>query len=95
VEKEVVLPEERRFRSSPCVYQWSPRSPAFLGRWSGEEGPRQVASLAQEPSVATARWVDWDAPPADVFQPPDPIILEAEDQDVDVSGTKLPQPPLL
>jgi hypothetical protein len=31
----------------------------------------------------------------DVFQPPNSTAPEAKDQDVDVSRTKLPRPPLL
>jgi hypothetical protein len=34
VAEEVVLHEKRCFRSAPCIYRWSPHSPAFLGRWS-------------------------------------------------------------
>jgi hypothetical protein len=89
----VVLPEEWHFHSAPYVYQWLPCSPAFLGRGSGQEGPRQVASLAQEPSAIPARWIDRDAPPAYIFQLPDPTAPEAEDQDVDISWSKLPNRP--
>jgi hypothetical protein len=42
-----------------------------------------------------ARWVDQNAPPTDVFQPSDTATPEADDQDVDISGTKLPRLPLL
>jgi hypothetical protein len=42
-----------------------------------------------------ARLVDRDAPPTDDFKLSDPTASEAKDQDVDISETKLPQPPLL
>jgi hypothetical protein len=38
---------------------------------------------------------DRGAPPADIFQSPDPAAPTVKDQDVDVSGAKLSQPPLL
>jgi hypothetical protein len=52
--------------------------------------PRQVATLVRAPSATVAGGVHWDAPSVAIFQPPDSTALKAKDQDVGVSGAKLP-----
>jgi hypothetical protein len=59
--------------------------------WLGRTSP--AATPTREPLAVAVGWVDWDAPPVDVFLPPGSTAPEAEDQDVDVSGTKLPDHP--
>jgi hypothetical protein len=86
----VVLPEkERRQRAAPHVYQYPPRSPAYLGVRGSQKGPQQAAAHAQGRPVVTARGHDRGAPPTDIFQSSDLAALTTGDQDVVVSEAKL------
>jgi hypothetical protein len=82
-----------RVNETSWAHVWRLRS-RYLGT-GYDRGPQQVAALARELLATMAGWVDRDAPSADIFQPPDSTAPKEEDENVDVSRTMWPRPPIL
>jgi hypothetical protein len=65
--------------------------PTKLGVQSGQEGPRQAATLARGQLATSVGGSNGHAPSADVFQSSGSAALPAGDHDVDGPGVKFPQ----
>jgi hypothetical protein len=81
--------------TAPCVHGWPPCSSTQIGVRCGSAIHLQAATPAQHRLIATTRRAGGRGPPADLRQLPRPTTPTMGDDNVDVSGAKLPRPFLL